>query len=62
MEIAIHNVKSVYLKDIHTYEKDNHYMNSFTYTEAKDVRFEVESLIWFQNRRVILNYMLRRYE
>jgi hypothetical protein len=44
------------------YEKDNHYMNSFTYTEAKDVRFEVESLIWFQNRRVILNYMLRRYE
>lgn len=44
------------------YEKDNHHMNSFTYTEAKDVRFEVESLVWFQNRRVILNFMSRRYE
>jgi hypothetical protein len=42
------------------YENVNHHMNS--YTEAKDVRFEVESLVWFQNRRVILNYMLRRYE
>ncbi len=42
------------------YEKVNDHMNS--YTEAKDVRFEVESLVWFQNRRVILNYMLWRYE
>lgn len=42
------------------YEKDNHHMNS--YTEAKDVRFEVDSLVWFQNSRVILNYMSRRYE
>jgi hypothetical protein len=42
------------------YENANHHMNSCT--EAKDVRFEVESLVWFQNRRVILNYMLRRYE
>ena len=42
------------------YEKVNDHMNS--YTEAKDVRFEVESLVWFQNRRVTLNYMLRRYE
>jgi hypothetical protein len=42
------------------YEKVNDHMNS--YTEAKDVRFEVDSLVWFQNSRVILNYMSRRYE
>ena len=40
------------------YENVNYHMNSCT--EAKDVRFEVDSLVWFQN--VILNYMSRRYE
>jgi len=42
------------------YEEVNDHMNS--YTEAKDVRFEVESLVWVQNSRFNLNSMFRKNE
>jgi hypothetical protein len=59
MEIAIHNVKSVYLKDIHTYEKDvkahhdTFYTRVLTVTNAEGAEFE---LTLFTDNKNVLSF------
>jgi hypothetical protein len=59
MEIAIHNVKSVYLKDIHTYEKDVKAHHDTFYTRVlivKDAQGAEFELTLFTDDKSVLSF------